>query len=121
MFVDGLDGVIERGVLVRAAGEGRIASATRADFAAGAVAVLTGEGHENRTYELRWDHAWNFTEFTAEPSRQTGKEIVCTPVGVEAYVDLPIGAGMPGLYAERHSATPSPNRCTKNSAVPVSR
>ncbi|MFC4508533.1 MULTISPECIES: SDR family oxidoreductase [Streptomyces] len=100
MFVDGLDSVIERGVLVRAAGEGRIASATRADFAAGAAAVLTGEGHENRTYELGGDHAWNFTEFTAELGKQTGKEIVYAPVGVEAYVDLLIGAGMPGLYAE---------------------
>ncbi|MFC4497915.1 MULTISPECIES: SDR family oxidoreductase [Streptomyces] len=100
MFVDGLERVIERGVIVRAAGEGRIASATRADFAAGAVAVLTGEGHENKTYELSGDHAWNFAEFAAELGRQTGKEIVYTPVGVEAYIDLMTGAGMPGLYAE---------------------
>jgi hypothetical protein len=87
------------GVLVRAAGEGRIASPTRADYAAGAVAVLTGEGHENTMYELSGDHAWSFAEFAAELGRQTGKEIVYRPVTVEAYVDLLVGAGMPELYA----------------------
>ncbi|MFF2512835.1 SDR family oxidoreductase [Streptomyces sp. NPDC058086] len=99
IFVDGLETVVEHGVLVRAAGEGRIASATRADYAAGAVAVLTGEGHENTTYELSGDRAWSFAEFTAELGRQTGKEIVYRSVTVEAYVDLLVGAGMPELYA----------------------
>ncbi|QFQ98157.1 SDR family oxidoreductase [Streptomyces phaeolivaceus] len=100
IFVDGLDRVVEHGVLVRAAGEGRIASATRADYAAGAVAVLTGTGHENRAYELSGDRAWSFAEFAAELGGQTGREIVYTPVEVEAYVDLLTGAGMPALYAE---------------------
>ncbi|MFF3575725.1 SDR family oxidoreductase [Streptomyces mirabilis] len=99
IFVDRLETVVEHGVLVRAASEGRIASATRADYAAGAVAVLTGEGHENTTYELSGDHAWSFAEFAAELGRQTGKEIVYQPVTVEAYVDLLVGAGMPELYA----------------------
>lgn len=77
----------------------RAASATRADYAAGAVAVLTGEGHENRTYELGGDTAWNFPEFAAELGRQTGREIEYTPVTVEAYTDLMVGPGMPELYA----------------------
>jgi len=99
IFVDGVERVVEQRVLVRAAGDGRIASASRADYAAGAVAVLTGEGHENRTYELGGDTAWNFPEFTAELGRQTGREIGYTPVTVEAYTDLLVGAGMPELYA----------------------
>ncbi|WP_105970081.1 SDR family oxidoreductase [Streptomyces geranii] len=99
IFVDRLETVVEAGVLVRAAGTGRIASATRADYAAGAVAVLTGTGHENRTYELGGDTAWNFPEFAAELGRRTGREIVYTPVTVEAYTELLVGAGMPELYA----------------------
>nr|QIY97228.1 hypothetical protein HEP87_28605 [Streptomyces sp. S1D4-11] len=71
----------------------------RADYAAGAVAVLTGGGRENTTYELSGDRARSFAEFAAELGRQTGKEIVYQPVTVEAYVDLLVGAGTPELYA----------------------
>ena len=38
---------LERGALVRAAGDGRLASASRADYAAAAAAVLTSGGHED--------------------------------------------------------------------------
>ncbi len=37
--------VLEHGAVVANAGEGRVASAARADYAAAAAAVLTGEGH----------------------------------------------------------------------------
>src|SRR5919109_1329311 len=61
-------------------GKGRVSSASRADYAAAAVAVLTGEGHENKTYELGGDVAWSFAEYAAELSRQTGKDIGSHPV-----------------------------------------
>ncbi|MET8983602.1 SDR family oxidoreductase [Streptomyces sp. NPDC004539] len=99
IFADGLDRIIAHGTLVRAAGDGRIASATRADYAAGAVTVLTGEGHEGRTYELGGDHAWTFTEFAAALSRLCGKEIAYHRVTPEAYADVLTGAGVPALYA----------------------
>ncbi|HBO37559.1 MAG TPA: NAD(P)-dependent oxidoreductase, partial [Pasteurellaceae bacterium] len=40
------------------AGDGKIASATREDYADAAVSVLTGEGHDNKTYELAGDKAY---------------------------------------------------------------
>jgi NAD(P)H dehydrogenase (quinone) len=48
---------VKSGTLVGSAGQGRVASATRADLAAAAVAVLTGDGHENKVYELSGDLA----------------------------------------------------------------
>lgn len=39
--------------------EGRIASASRIDYAEGAAAVLTGDTHENAIYELSGDTAWD--------------------------------------------------------------
>lgn len=99
LVVDQLPQMLEHGAVVRAAGEGRIASASRADYAAGAVAVLTGEGHEYKTYELSGDVAWNLPEFVAEVSRQTGKDIVYTSVTSDAYVGMMTGAGMPEMYA----------------------
>ncbi|MER6917839.1 SDR family oxidoreductase [Streptomyces spiralis] len=98
-YTEQLAPVLEHGAVVQAAGEGRISSASRADYAAAAVAVLTGEGHENRTYELGGDQAWGFAEFAAEVSRQTGKEIDYRPVSVEEYQGILAGAGLPGPLA----------------------
>ncbi|MFD3499066.1 SDR family oxidoreductase [Streptomyces sp. NPDC058678] len=99
-YTEQLAPVLEHGAVVAAAGEGRVSSASRADYAAAAVAVLTGEGHENKTYELGGDEAWSFAEYAAELSRQTGKEIVYSPVSTDAFVGILTGAGLPGPFAE---------------------
>ncbi|MFE8011509.1 SDR family oxidoreductase [Streptomyces antibioticus] len=98
-YTEQLAPVLAHDAVVSAAGEGRISSASRADYAAAAVAVLTGEGHENRTYELGGDEAWSLTEYAAELSRQTGREIVHTPVSTEALTGILTGAGLPEQFA----------------------
>jgi len=98
-YTENLAPVLEHNAVVAAAGEGRVSSASRADYAAAAVAVLTGEGHENKTYELGGDEAWSFAEYAAELSKQTGKEIAYSPVSVEAYTGILTGAGLPGPLA----------------------
>ncbi|NEC48089.1 SDR family oxidoreductase [Actinospica acidiphila] len=94
-YTENLAPVLEHGAVVAAAGEGRISTASRADYAAAAVAVLTGEGHENATYELGGDEAWSFAEYAAELSRQTGREIAYNPVTPEALTGILAGAGLP--------------------------
>ncbi|MDC0767303.1 SDR family oxidoreductase [Streptomyces sp. HD] len=94
-YTENLAPVLEYNAITHAAGEGRVSSAARADYAAAAVAVLTGEGHENKTYELGGDVAWNFAEYAAELSRQTGKEIANSPVPTEALTGILTGAGLP--------------------------
>ncbi|MFE2538139.1 SDR family oxidoreductase [Streptomyces sp. NPDC059371] len=98
-YTENLAPVLAHDAVVQAAGEGRIASASRADYAAAAVAVLTGEGHENKTYELSGDEAWGFAEYAAELSRQTGKEIVYNSVSPEAFTSILTGAGLPEVFA----------------------
>ncbi|MER7773572.1 SDR family oxidoreductase [Streptomyces sp. NPDC096191] len=98
-YTEQLAPVLEHGAVVQAAGDGRISSASRADYAAAAVAVLTGEGHENKAYELGGDEAWGYAEYAAELSRQTGKEIAYTPVSAEAYTGILTGAGLPAPLA----------------------
>ncbi|MFE9310821.1 SDR family oxidoreductase [Streptomyces sp. NPDC088353] len=98
-YTEQLAPVLEHGAVVHAAGEGRISSAPRAEFAAAAVAVLTGEGHENKTYELGGDEAWSLAEYAAELSRQTGRRITSNPVTVEEYAGILTGAGLPGPLA----------------------
>ncbi|MFF9771844.1 SDR family oxidoreductase [Streptomyces sp. NPDC014636] len=98
-YTENLAPVLEHGAVVQAAGDGRISSASRADYAAAAVAVLTGEGHENTTYELGGDEAWGFAEYAAELSRRTGRQIVYSPVTTEALTGILTGAGLPAPLA----------------------
>ncbi|MFJ4948655.1 SDR family oxidoreductase [Streptomyces sp. NPDC088760] len=98
-YTENLAPVLQHNAVVQAAGDGRVSSASRADYAAAAVAVLTGEGHENTTYELGGDEAWSFAEYAAELSRQTGREIAYNAVSVEALTGILTGAGLPAPLA----------------------
>lgn len=60
------------GVVTAAAGAGRVASASRADYAEGAAAVLAGEGHEGKVYEFSGDYAWDYNELAHTVAEVTG-------------------------------------------------
>lgn len=98
-YTENLAPVLEYSAVTQAAGDGKVASASRADYAAAAVAVLTGEGHENKTYELGGDVAWGFDEYAAEVAKQSGKEIAYNAVSVEAFTGILAGAGLPAPLA----------------------
>jgi NAD(P)H dehydrogenase (quinone) len=87
------------GVLTSAAEGAKVATAARADYAAAAVAVLTGEGHENRAYELSGDEAWTFEEYAAEVSRQLGSELPVSRVPADTHREILVGAGLPDPLA----------------------
>jgi NAD(P)H dehydrogenase (quinone) len=86
--------------LVGSAGGGRVGSATRADFAAAAAVVLTGEGHENTAYELSGDVAWTLPEYAAELSKQSGTEVTYTDLPAGAFKEILLGSGMPEPMAD---------------------
>ncbi|MFJ3880062.1 NAD(P)H-binding protein [Streptomyces sp. NPDC090077] len=94
-----LPAVLEHGAVVGSAGEGRIASAARADYAAAAAAVLTGEGHLGRVYELSGDTAWSLGEYAAEVARQSGREVSYAAVPADAHLTVLTGAGVPEPFA----------------------
>ncbi len=97
-YLGSIDAALAHGAVLGSAGDGRIASATRADFAAAAVAVVTGEGHVGKTYELAGT-PWTLTDLAAELSRQTGKEIVYRNLPADAYAQVLVGAGVPEGFA----------------------
>jgi NAD(P)H dehydrogenase (quinone) len=80
----------------RGAGDGRTASATRADYAAAAVAVLTGSGHQGKVHDLSGDVAWSFPELTAV----TGREIMYKNVSSDEHLGTLLAAGVPPALAE---------------------
>jgi NAD(P)H dehydrogenase (quinone) len=99
-YTENLRPALAQGALYGAAGEGRIAAATRADFAAAAVAVLTSSGHENKIYELGGDAAFTMAELAAEVTRQSGKSVTYTNLPPEQYKKALLGAGVPAPFAD---------------------
>ncbi|MEY8881742.1 SDR family oxidoreductase [Donghicola sp. XS_ASV15] len=94
-----LPAAVEHNALIGAAGDGRISSASRVDYAATAVAVLTSEGHEGKTYELSGDSAYTLTELAAELSKQTGKQIPYVNLPETEYAAALTQAGLPEGFA----------------------
>ena len=111
---------LEHGVFIGAAGEGNIASATRADYAAAAAKVIAEEGHAGKVYELAGDHGWTLSELAAELSKQSGKPVtyqnlseadfaaalksVGLPAGLaDMLADSDIGASKGGLFDDSHT------------------
>jgi NAD(P)H dehydrogenase (quinone) len=80
-YTGSIPGAIAGGTFLGSAGDGRVSSAPRVDYAEAAVAVLIGTGHEGKTYELAGDDSYTLSDLAAEISRQTGKTI--------SYIDLP--------------------------------
>lgn len=94
-YTASIPSALQHGALIGSAGEGRIASAPRQDYADAAVAAALGDEAPATVHELAGDQAYTLAEFAAELSRQTGRSI--------PYVDLPeaeyrgalLGAGLP--------------------------
>jgi NAD(P)H dehydrogenase (quinone) len=94
-YADVIKQAAETGSFAGSAGDGRVASATRADYAAAAVAVLTGAGHEGKTYELTGDVAWSSADLAAEIGRATGREITYADLPADEHAQVLTQAGLP--------------------------
>jgi len=93
-------GAVGAGAFIGNAGDGKIASAARVDYAEAAAVVLAGEGHENKTYELAGDEAYTLTELAAEISRQTGKIVPYNNLTEAEYAGILKSFGLPDGLAE---------------------
>ncbi|HBM2775634.1 TPA: SDR family oxidoreductase [Enterobacter hormaechei subsp. xiangfangensis] len=91
---------LEHSVFMGAAGEGKIASATRADYAAAAAKVISEEGHAGKVYELAGDNAWTLSELAAELSKQSGKPVTYQNLSEADFAAALKGVGLPAGLAE---------------------
>lgn len=91
---------LEHGVFIGAAGEGRIASATRADYAAAAAQVISTKGHAGNVYELAGDESWTLSQLAAELSKQSGKQVVYQNLSEADFAAALKGAGLPAGLAD---------------------
>ena len=99
-YTDNLAPALEHGAMLGSAGEGKVAPASRADYAAAAVAVLTGAGHENKVYELAGDRAVTLTELAAEVARLSGKPVIYKDLPEAEYAGFLASVGLPKAFAD---------------------
>lgn len=90
-----VQGAVAGGAFLGSAGNGKISSAARADFAEAAAVVLTGQNHQGKIYELAGDEAYTLTDLAAEISRQTGKDIPYKNLPENEYAAILKSFGLP--------------------------
>ncbi len=100
-YTMGVPTALEHGGMIGTIGDGRVSSATRADYAEAAAIVLSGDLPASGTvYELAGDTSYSLPDFAATLSELSGKEIGYTDMPPEAYQAALIGAGLPAPVAE---------------------
>ena len=98
-YLGSIQGAIAGAAFLGSAGDGKISSAARADFAEAAAVVLTGKNHQGKIYELAGDEAYTLTDLAAELSRQTGKNIPYKNLPESEYATILKSFGVPEGYA----------------------
>lgn len=99
-YTAGIPAALANGTLYGAAGDGRIASAPRADYAEAAAAALAGNMVGKQVFELAGDSAYTLSDFAAALSAATGKEIAYVDLPQAGYRDALLGAGLPAPVAD---------------------
>jgi NAD(P)H dehydrogenase (quinone) len=99
-YTGSIPGALGGGAFLGSAGDGKISSAARKDFAEAAAVVLTGEGHQGKVYELAGDNAYTLTDFAAEISRQAGKDIPFKNLPESEYTAILTNFGVPQGFAQ---------------------
>jgi NAD(P)H dehydrogenase (quinone) len=91
---------LAHGVFIGAAGEGKIASATRADYAAAAARVIGEGNHAGKVYELAGDNGWTLSQLAAELAKQSGKNVVYQNLSQADFAAALKSVGLPDGLAD---------------------
>jgi len=98
-YLASLPTALEHGAFIGSAGEGRIAWARRADYAAAAAVVLTQDVGDDRVLELAGDSAFTRADMALEVNRQTGKPLQYVDMPASDYAAALVQAGLPAPLA----------------------
>lgn len=95
-YLAGIPRSLDQGLMYGCSGEGRIASAARADYARAAARVLTSQApRSGLVLELAGDESYTLSEFAEEVSRQSGKTVAYQNLAQAAYQTALLGDGLP--------------------------
>jgi len=99
-YTGSIAGALGAGAFIGSAGEGKIASATRADFAEAAAVAISDESNKGKVYELAGDEPYTLADLAAEISKQTGKDIPYNDMPENEYAQILKSVGLPDMFAE---------------------
>lgn len=135
-YLGSLPVVLQYGAVLGASGEGRISSASRADYAAAAAAVLQDANAGGKVLELAGDTSYSLGELAAEIAAQSGKPVQFQNMPTAAYqaalesfglptgfaallADSDEGASKGGLFDDSHTLSQLIGRSTTTMAASV--
>ncbi|MFS3860128.1 SDR family oxidoreductase [Proteus mirabilis] len=135
-YLASVPAALEHGIFLGAAGDGKIASATRADYALAAARVISEEGHIGKVYELAGDEAWTLEQLAKELTKQSGKQVIYNNLSQADFVaalktaglpdklsnmlaDSDIGASKGGLFDDSHTLSKLIDRPTTTLAESI--
>lgn len=100
-YTASIGAVLQHGAVLGASGDGKIALAARADYAAAAAAVLASDAksQSGKVYELAGDQAYTMAEYAAEIAKQSGKPIVYKNLSEAEYKAALQSVGLPEAFA----------------------
>lgn len=98
-YLASVPAALEHGAFIGSAGEGKIASASREDYAGAAAKVLSLDNQAGKVYELAGDNAWTLAQLTEKISALTGKTVVYNNLSEADFAAALQGAGLPEGFA----------------------
>jgi len=94
-YTANLKSAVEKGAIIGSAGNGKISSATREDYAEAAAEAITNDAHTGKTYELAGDQTYTMQELASEVSKQTEKKVEFVNLTEEEYAQKLQEVGLP--------------------------
>lgn len=98
-YTGALGAVLEHGAMIGAAGEGRVSSAARQDYAEAVAVVALDSAHAGKIYELAGDTAHTGADLAAAVAKVAGKPVAYVSLPPSDYAKALEGFGLPPVLA----------------------
>jgi NAD(P)H dehydrogenase (quinone) len=98
-YTGSLGAAVQHGALIGAAGDGRVSSAARKDYAEAIAVTALDASHAGKIYELAGDTAHTGAEFAAAVARASGKPVAYVSMSQADYAKALTGFGLPEGFA----------------------
>lgn len=98
-YTGALGAALEHGAILGAASEGRVSTASRADYAEAIAVTALDASHAGKVYELAGDDSYTLADLAAEVARQSGKRVAFVNLPQAEYAKSLEGFGLPAGFA----------------------
>ena len=98
-YTGALGAALEHGAILGAAGDGRVSTASRKDYAEAIAVTALDAAHAGKVYELAGDGSYSLTELAAEVAKQSGKPVAFVNLPQADYAKALEGFGLPAGFA----------------------